>query len=284
MPSRSAVSRAASASATSSGSSRGFVSAAMARRDSLSARAALAVARATASSFSSSRAEVPADEGELLCEAVVQVAGQAPALLEHGRVRERLPVRADLPCRGGEDGDVEREPEEVARVDVLRVERRVEEVVQAREGAEQGSDGEPLQQLVAGHVGPAGEANRREAVEAHPGELRREQAHVPLEPRSRRLVRRQDQLDPRRQPRSEGGDDDRDQREDHRKGERGGDRVRPGQPEPSPRSDGGCSEEQALRGAGRTTSPRCRTGRIRCRRSPECAAKKRLENASRPSE
>ena len=197
-PSRSAVSRAASASATSSGSSSGFVSAAMARRDSVSARAAargrasdrLVVARRAGGAFLPMKASSCAS-------AVVQVAGQAPPLLEHGRVRERRPVRADLPCGGGEDRDVERKPEEVARVDVVRVQRRVEEVVQAREGSEQ-----RLRRRSTAAARPPSRAPgapkpiAAKHVEAHPGELCCEQAHVPLEPRPRRVFRRQDSSTP----------------------------------------------------------------------------------------
>ena len=128
-------------------------------------------------------------------EAVVQVAGQAPAFLEHGRVRERLPVRADLPC-GGRESRCRTRAGEVARVAVIRVQRRVEEVVQASEGPNTGTERRATSAAVTGRARLRA-ANR--PPRSNRGPSRRaapQQAHVPLQPRSRRVVRIQDQPTP----------------------------------------------------------------------------------------
>ena len=162
MPSRLAVSRAASASAISSGSSSGLVSAAIASRDSLSARAGAGAHPGDRRVVAVERAEVPADEGELLREPVVEVARDAAALLEDCRLRDLLPVRANLLDGREQDRDVEREPEEVAEVDPVGVHGGVEEVVEAGERPEHGRDGEPRHELVPRALRLAGEPDRGE--------------------------------------------------------------------------------------------------------------------------
>jgi hypothetical protein len=60
--------------------------------------------------------KVAVNVGQFLCQPVVQVTCHAPAFLGHRCRRKRGPVRPDLSQAADEEGNVEREPENVAGV------------------------------------------------------------------------------------------------------------------------------------------------------------------------
>ena len=192
-PSRAATSSVACASTTSSGSSAGRVSAAIARRESSSARSRRRRDRGHARPVG--RGEAPRaahDVGQLLRDAVVQVARDPPPLLEHRGLREVAPVPAHLARGADEQRQVEEHSEDVAGVDPVRVEGRVEEVVQARESGEQRRGGEPAVELVVRAVGAPGEAERRRGEQRHGEELHGQDGDVAVEvgrSRDRRTAR-----------------------------------------------------------------------------------------------
>ena len=74
-----------------------------------------------------------ADERQLLREPVVQLARESSALLEHGGVSRSALVGEHLAADSDQQREVCGEPEHVADVDPLRIQRRKQEVVQARE-------------------------------------------------------------------------------------------------------------------------------------------------------
>ena len=157
-PQRPAASSATRVSAAPSGSSVGRTSAAMTSRDSSSARrggvrdlcgvggAAVALAE---------RPRLLHDEREVLRDAVVDLAREPAALLHRGCLLELALGEADLLDAADEQRHEEPEPQHVARVEVLGVQRREEEVVQPREGAERRADREPQRQRIARARGPA---------------------------------------------------------------------------------------------------------------------------------
>jgi len=103
------------------------------------------------------------------------------------------------PVRGGaqlvgatdEERDEEAQPQYVAGVEVLRVARRKEEVVQPRERAERRTDGEPRRQRVARQLGGASEADRRGRQQTHHDDLQRQHDGVADDARPRSGVWRQ---------------------------------------------------------------------------------------------
>src|SRR5919106_6107529 len=74
----------------------------------------------------SETARLRRDECELLGKAVVEVARHPPAFLEHASVRDRPPIAAYLTRRPTQQQEVEAEPQRVAGIDPVRVERREE--------------------------------------------------------------------------------------------------------------------------------------------------------------
>ena len=125
-------------------------------------------------------------------------------------------VRRDLTQRAGEDQNVERQPQEVAGVDPLRVERREQEVVEPREGGEGGGRGEPAHQLVSGFLRPPREPDRRDRVKNEADHLGHEQTRLANQVRARG-VRRKVGIDPDRQVRLQRGarNPDHEQRGEH---------------------------------------------------------------------
>src|SRR5262249_20660450 len=95
------------------------------------------------------RAGLRDDERQLLRQAVVQVAGNATALVQDCRSREPALIPTDLADGADEDQEIRAEPEDVGGVEPLRIERREEQVVEPREAREGRARGEPRRELVA---------------------------------------------------------------------------------------------------------------------------------------
>ena len=144
-------------------------------------------------------ARMAGDVRQLLREPVVQVARQAPPLLERGRRRAAAPVGVDLARRPDEQEPVEPEPEQVTGRDPVRVERREQEVVQRREGAEDRAGAEPAQEIVARLLGSPRETDGREHEEDGDLDLRHEQERVVGDQRLRSGDRRVTEIDRHRQ-------------------------------------------------------------------------------------
>ena len=101
----------------------------------------------------------------------MHVARKPAALLERRGCDDARPVRGDLARRPDQQSEVEAETEHVARVDPGRIERRMEEVVDAARPREDARDREPATQLVVSEAVAAREAKRREEVQKRQAEL-----------------------------------------------------------------------------------------------------------------
>jgi hypothetical protein len=111
------------------------------------------------------RACLADDEGELLRQPVVEIACDATPLAGGRRRDQLLLPRRDLACGSDGDHQIEAEPEDVGGVDPARIERREQEVVESRCGAERRSERKPTEQLVAGLLGAPHEAERGDDIE-----------------------------------------------------------------------------------------------------------------------
>src|SRR5207237_8763369 len=105
--------------------------------------------------------DVPRDERDLLGEPVVHVAREPTPFLERGGCDDARPVRGDLARGANQESEVEAEAEDVAGVDPVRVDRRMEVVVDATRTGEDARDREPAAELVSGETAPPREAERR---------------------------------------------------------------------------------------------------------------------------
>ena len=163
-PTRFAMSSAACPSARSSGSSIGRFSAAIAPRDSSSARSTASMTCSSGSGVSRTPQEpahLRGDEGQLLRDAVVQVARHPPSLLEHRRADARRLLARDLANRADEQRRDGREEEEVAAEEQLGELRGEQRVVDERDRGDHRADAQPLQELVVLLLREAGEPDRR---------------------------------------------------------------------------------------------------------------------------
>jgi hypothetical protein len=91
----------------------------------------------------------PVDEQQVLRDAVVQVAGQAPALIEDGSRGELILVAANLPRYAREERKRGRDAEDVTRGDPLRVQRRERDVVDTCQQGQPHGRHDPPEQRVA---------------------------------------------------------------------------------------------------------------------------------------
>jgi len=169
-------------------------------------------------------AEIPKHAGKLLRDAVVQVACQPAALLERCGSGNTSPVVLQLGHRGDQHHQIEEESEGVPDVDVLREDRRVQEVVQPRRRGEHGRYRQPAQQRVVAARGAHREPHGRHGEEHRAERLRRHEQRfgVQVGPAS---IRRDRSGDHRRREiglEQHGRRSDRDQQRRHRKAQPGG--------------------------------------------------------------
>jgi hypothetical protein len=163
------------------------------RRRDVGGRLRRAVARAQ-------RVGLLGDEREVLCQPVVDLARQPAAFVQRRGSLELALGAADLVRAAGQQGDEEPQPQHVAGVEVLRVARRKEEVVQPREGTERRPDREPQLQRVARELGVAREPDRRRREQPHDDDLQPQQRRIADDPRPRPGIGRQVGRDRLRQP------------------------------------------------------------------------------------
>ena len=169
-PSLPVTSSAVWARATCSGSCRGLLSAEIAPRDSSRARCTDSMIRAEDWPKLPSLAvllrlrlepvHLRGDEGQLLGDAVVQVAGDPAPLLEHGGLRVRRLVGADHPYRAHAPGENRGDAEDVSGVEEVGEVRGEEDVVQVGDAGDRGAEPEPELELVCFPLGAAGEGRR----------------------------------------------------------------------------------------------------------------------------
>src|SRR3954451_6770650 len=95
----------------------------------------------------------------------MDVTSDALALLEHRSGRQHLTRPPQLERAADEQGKEEPQTQHIAGVEVPRVQRRNQEVVQPRERAQRRRDGEPARELVRTALGAADEPRRGDAEE-----------------------------------------------------------------------------------------------------------------------
>ena len=115
----------------------------------------------TPSGSSARRVGAPADEGQLLRDPVVELAGQAAALAGDGGLGAQAEAAAHL----ADDADQQDAPggdaQDVAEVHVGRADGREERVVELGEAGQHDRDGDPAQQRLAPAREPGGGDDQR---------------------------------------------------------------------------------------------------------------------------
>jgi hypothetical protein len=112
-----------------------------------------------------------ADEGELLSQAIVKLAGQPLTFADNGRVGLHPPVARDLGAGADQQHEEEQQAEHVAHVDHVGIDGRVEKEVEAGEGGQHASAGEGGDERVGIPSGLAGEAGGGEGEGAQQHQL-----------------------------------------------------------------------------------------------------------------
>ena len=169
-PVRAAIAAAWRASTRSSGSSGARARCSIAQRESCSARSA-ATTMSSASGWPAMPLGAAADEGELLRDAVVQVARDPAALAGGGPRRDGA---GDLEHGGPQQHHAEQQPQHVAQMHPLLGDRRQQRVVEHREREEQAGEPEPAGERLLGADaaarqadGGGGQAERHRHLERH---------------------------------------------------------------------------------------------------------------------
>ena len=153
----------------------------------------------------------------------MELAGDSAPLLCGCRLRQAQLVRLNLSRRSDQEQQVRRQPKRVPDIDPLRVERREEPIVHAREGRQGRAGREPSHQIVAGALASAREAQGGEHEQCRRQELHRHERLCP--DRGRDPVRWRGHLkriEPEREARVDDGDhhhDDDGPRDRHGRGD-----------------------------------------------------------------
>src|SRR6266511_344107 len=136
----------------------------------------------------------------------MKVTGDPASLFEDAPLRVRTPIDTDLANSPDEQEDVPAQAEHVARVDPLGIERREDEVVDARERCEDRRGAEPEEELVPRDLSTACKPNRCSKEQQGGRHLRAGDDQVPRD-RTREIERRARRIDPDWKSVHEGTDD-----------------------------------------------------------------------------